>query len=121
MAHKLCDLYDKDMYDFGHFILEGGSIHVDGEGTCITTEACLLSKGRNPNLSKTEIENYLRESLNVEKIIWLKNGIYNDETNDRVSDTVILHEFDLDECCIMRRKWGVFRDRRPEMYGEIVK
>ena len=48
-------------------------------------------------------------------------GIYNDETNDRVSDTVILHEFDLDECCIMRRKWGVFRDRRPEMYGEIVK
>lgn len=86
MARKLCDLYDKDMYDFGHFILEGGSIHVDGEGTCITTEACLLSKGRNPNLSKTEIENYLRELLNVEKIIWLKNGIYNDETNEHVDN-----------------------------------
>lgn len=86
MARKLCDLYDKDMYDFGHFILEGGSIHVDGEGTCITTEACLLSEGRNPNLSKTEIENYLREALNVEKIIWLKNGIYNDETNEHVDN-----------------------------------
>lgn len=86
MARKLCDLYDKDMYDFGHFILEGGSIHVDGEGTCITTEACLLSEGRNPNLSKTEIENCLRETLNVEKIIWLKNGIYNDETNEHVDN-----------------------------------
>ena len=86
MARKICDLYDKDMYDFGHFILEGGSIHVDGEGTCITTEACLLSEGRNPNLSKTEIENYLRELLNVEKIIWLKNGIYNDETNEHVDN-----------------------------------
>ena len=43
------------------------------------------------------------------------------ETADCVSDTVILQEFDLDECSIMRREWGVFRDRRPEMYGEIVK
>ncbi|MDE6732820.1 MAG: agmatine deiminase [Oscillospiraceae bacterium] len=86
MARKLCDLYDVDMYDFGSFILEGGSIHVDGDGTCITTEACLLSAGRNPNLSKTEIENYLRECLNVIKVIWLKNGIYNDETNEHVDN-----------------------------------
>ena len=86
MARKLCDLYNKDMYDFGGFILEGGAIHVDGEGTCITTEACLLSSGRNPNLSKTEIENYLRECLNVTKVIWLKRGIYNDETNEHVDN-----------------------------------
>ena len=56
MARKLCDLYDKDMYDAGDFVLEGGSIHVDGEGTCITTEACLLSSGRNPDLTKEVIE-----------------------------------------------------------------
>ncbi len=86
MARKLCDLFDKDMYDFGRFILEGGSIHVDGEGTCITTEVCLLSAGRNPKLSKTEIENYLHECLNVNKVIWLKNGIYNDETNEHVDN-----------------------------------
>lgn len=86
MARKLCDLYEKDMYDFGHFILEGGSVHVDGEGTCITTEACLLSHGRNPLLTKTEIENYLREGLNVSKIIWLKNGIFGDETNEHVDN-----------------------------------
>lgn len=86
MAMKLCDLFNTDMYDFGSFILEGGSIHVDGEGTCITTEACLLSAGRNPDLSKTEIENYLRECLNVNKIIWLKNGIFCDETNQHVDN-----------------------------------
>ena len=86
MARKLCDLYNKDMYDFGGFILEGGSIHVDGEGTCITTEACLLSGGRNPDLSKAEIEERLCECLNVSKVIWLKRGICNDETNEHVDN-----------------------------------
>ena len=86
MARKLCDLYEKDMYDPGGFILEGGSIHVDGEGTCITTEACLLSRGRNPNLTKAEIENYLCEYLNLKKVIWLKNGIFGDETNEHVDN-----------------------------------
>lgn len=86
MARKLCDLYDKDMYDAGNFVLEGGSIHVDGEGTCITTEACLLSGGRNPDMTKEEIENKLKEYLGVEKVIWLKNGIYNDETNEHVDN-----------------------------------
>ncbi len=74
------------MYNLGNFILEGGSIHVDGEGTCITTEACLLSKGRNPMLTKADIENYLCDYLNIEKVIWLKNGIFNDETNEHVDN-----------------------------------
>lgn len=86
MARKLCDLYDKDMYDAGDFVLEGGSIHVDGEGTCITTEACLLSNGRNPDLTKEEIEEKLKEYLGVEKVIWIKRGIYNDETNEHVDN-----------------------------------
>lgn len=86
MARKLCDLYDKDMYDAGDFVLEGGSIHVDGEGTCITTEACLLSSGRNPDLTKEEIEEKLKEYLGVEKVIWIKRGIYNDETNEHVDN-----------------------------------
>lgn len=86
LARKLCDLYDADMYDKSGFILEGGSIHVDGEGTCITTEECLLSKGRNPELTKDEIEHNLREYLNVDKIIWLPYGIYNDETNGHVDN-----------------------------------
>ena len=63
MARKLCDLYDKSMYDASGFVLEGGSIHSDGEGTILTTEACLLSAGRNPGLTKEQIENRLKEYL----------------------------------------------------------
>jgi agmatine deiminase len=86
VAKKICDLECKDIYDFENFILEGGSIHVDGDGTALVTEACLLSKGRNPHLSKKQIEENLKEYLNVEKIIWLKNGIYLDETNEHVDN-----------------------------------
>lgn len=86
MARKLCDLLEKDVYDRRDFILEGGSIHVDGEGTCMVTESCLLSRGRNPELSKEEIEEILRNYLNVSSILWLPCGIYNDETNGHVDN-----------------------------------
>ncbi|MGN0537240.1 MAG: agmatine deiminase [Acutalibacteraceae bacterium] len=86
MARKLCDLYNKDVYNARHFILEGGSIHSDGEGTILTTEACLLSKGRNPDLSKEEIEENLKAYLGAKKVIWLKNGIYHDETNEHIDN-----------------------------------
>ena len=86
MARKLCDLLGKDVYCKRDFILEGGSIHVDGEGTCMVTESCLLSGGRNPALSREEIEEVLRAYLNVSKILWLPRGIYNDETNEHVDN-----------------------------------
>lgn len=86
MARKICDLFEKDMYDMSGFVLEGGSIHCDGEGTCITTEACLLSAGRNPDMTKGEIEQKLKDSLGVKKVVWLPRGIYNDETNEHVDN-----------------------------------
>ncbi len=55
-------------------ILEGGSIVVDGEGTLITTEQCLLHPNRNPGMQKSEIETELKRQLGVEKIIWLPYG-----------------------------------------------
>ncbi len=67
-------------------VMEGGSFHVDGEGTVITTEECLLSPGRNPQLSREEIEECLRDYLNVDKTIWLPRGIDPDETNGHVDD-----------------------------------
>ena len=85
-AAKICDALGIDCYDARDFVLEGGSIHSDGEGTVIVTEACLLSKGRNPKMSKADIENELMEYLGAEKIIWLPNGIYNDETNEHVDN-----------------------------------
>ena len=86
MARKLCDLMELDVYDKRDFILEGGSIHVDGEGTCLVTESCLLSKGRNPELGRAAIEEILCDCLNVSKILWLPCGIYGDETNEHVDN-----------------------------------
>ena len=70
-------------------VLEGGAIHVDGEGTCITTAECLLHPGRNPELNQDEIVEFLHEYLNVTKVIWLPNGLANDETDGHVDN--ILH------------------------------
>ncbi|XP_027122843.2 agmatine deiminase-like isoform X2 [Coffea arabica] len=68
-------------------ILEGGSIHVDGEGTCLTTEECLLNKNRNPQLTKEQIEDVLKAYLGVTKIIWLPRGLYGDEdTNGHIDN-----------------------------------
>ncbi|MDR2538388.1 MAG: agmatine deiminase [Bifidobacteriaceae bacterium] len=89
VARKMCDLEGYDYYHTDDFILEGGSIHVDGEGTLITTEECLLNpeSGRNfPNLNREEIEQVLKDHLNLQKVIWLPNGIYLDETNGHVDN-----------------------------------
>lgn len=86
MARKICEIADVDSYRTEGFVLEGGSFHVDGQGTVMTTEMCLLSKGRNPNLSKEQIEDHLKEYLNCEKVIWLKSGIDPQETNGHIDD-----------------------------------
>ena len=86
VAQKVCELEGIDRYITPGFVLEGGSIHVDGEGTLITTEMCLLSSGRNPHMIKEQIEEKLKEYLNLKKIIWLKDGIDPDETNGHIDD-----------------------------------
>jgi agmatine deiminase len=89
VARKMCEINRHDFYHTDDFILEGGSIHVDGEGTLITTEECLLNpeSGRNfPDMSREEIENVLKQHLNLQKVIWLPNGIYLDETNGHVDN-----------------------------------
>ncbi len=86
LAGRLAKLFKVERYYLDDFILEGGSIHVDGEKTCLVTKACLLSKGRNPRLSKLEIEENLKTYLGVNKIIWLEHGIFEDETNEHVDN-----------------------------------
>ena len=73
-------------------VLEGGSIHVDGEGTLLTTAECLLNANRNPNLSKAQIEQQLRDYLGVSQIIWLPDGVFNDETDGHIDNM----------CCFVR-------------------
>jgi agmatine deiminase len=67
-------------------VMEGGSIDVNGRGTLLTTEACLLNPNRNPHLSRREIERYLQDYLGVRHILWLGDGIEGDDTDGHVDD-----------------------------------
>jgi len=67
-------------------VLEGGSIEVNGSGTVLTTEQCLLNANRNPNLSRAAIEEYLQEYLGVSNILWLHEGIAGDDTDGHIDD-----------------------------------
>ena len=92
VAQKILEIERCPRYRTEGFVLEGGSIHVDGEGTLVTTEECLLNRNRNPHLSREQIEQVLREHLNVQRILWLPQGLYNDETDGHVDNF----------CCFVR-------------------
>jgi agmatine deiminase len=85
VARKVLEIEGRDRYR-APFVLEGGAIHVDGQGTLITTEECLLNPNRNPGLSRAQIERLLRRYLNVEVIIWLGKGVHLDETDGHVDN-----------------------------------
>lgn len=67
-------------------VLEGGSIHVDGQGTLLSTKECLLNKNRNPHLSQEDIESILKKELDISKFIWLNNGLFGDETDGHIDN-----------------------------------
>jgi agmatine deiminase len=67
-------------------VMEGGSIDVNGRGTVLTTEACLLNPNRNPHLQKSQIETYLRDYLGVRQVLWLSEGIVGDDTDGHIDD-----------------------------------
>lgn len=67
-------------------VLEGGAIHVDGEGTLLATEQCLLNPNRNPNLWREETERILGQHLGVKTVIWLGEGLVDDETDGHVDN-----------------------------------
>jgi len=67
-------------------VMEGGSIEVNGAGCVLTSEQCLLNKNRNPQLSRGEIEGYLKDYLGVRKVLWLGEGIVGDDTDGHIDD-----------------------------------
>lgn len=85
VAQKALEIERVDRYK-APLVLEGGSIHVDGEGTLLTTEECLLNPNRNPSLEKDEIEALLKSYLGIRHTIWLERGVYNDETSGHVDN-----------------------------------
>jgi agmatine deiminase len=91
VARKVLEIERLDWYK-ADFVLEGGAIHVDGQGTAVTTEECLLNPNRNPHLGRDEIEANLCRYLNLETVIWLGQGVYADETSGHVDNL----------CCFIR-------------------
>ena len=108
VAQKVLEIEGRDRYR-APFILEGGAIHVDGQGTLITTEECLLNPNRNPQLSRAELERLLGRYLGIDTVIWLGRGVIDDETSGHVDNL----------CCFVRP--GVValtwtRNRRDPQY-----
>lgn len=85
VAQKVLEIERLDRYK-APLVLEGGSIHADGEGTLLTTEECLLSPNRNPQYTKEQIEGLLADYLDLEKIVWLPKGVYLDETSGHIDE-----------------------------------
>lgn len=106
-----------DEYKKKDFILEAGSIHTNGKRTLLTTEECLLSKGRNPNLTKEQIEETLKETLGQKKVIWLPYGVYNDETSGHVDNMACF----LDETHVLLASINNPKDPMYERYKTDLK
>ena len=85
VAQKVLELEGADRYRTS-FVLEGGAIHVDGQGTCLTTEECLLNPNRNPNLTPRRHRGELRRYLGVTTVIWLGRGVHLDETGGHIDE-----------------------------------
>ncbi|MEP7078289.1 MAG: agmatine deiminase family protein [Chthoniobacterales bacterium] len=82
---RIAEALELPVFD-GGMILEGGSIEVNGAGALLTTEACLLNPNRNPQLTRRQIEQRLRDFLGIDEILWLGDGIEGDDTDGHVDD-----------------------------------
>ena len=85
VAKEIAALLKVPVFDYP-VVLEGGSIEVNGAGACLTTEQCLLNPNRNPQLTRAEIEVFLKDSLGVRHVIWLGEGIVGDDTDGHIDD-----------------------------------
>ena len=101
VAQKMIEIEAQGQQDGRYrapIIAEGGALHVDGEGTLLTTSECLLGAGRNGAIGQAALETQLRDYLGVEQIIWLPRGVYRDETKGHVDN--LLHYVAPAEVCL---------------------
>ena len=87
-AARMNDHLGIESRDMRPFVLEGGAITVDGAGTLVTTEQCLLDPNRNPQMARHDIENALHRSLGVNRVVWLPYGLVEDHDTDGHVDNV---------------------------------
>ena len=85
IPQRLAEYYGFEAVE-ADMVIEGGSLDVNGAGSLLTTESCLLNKNRNPSMDREEIEEYLRLYLGVKRVLWLGEGIAGDDTDGHVDD-----------------------------------
>jgi len=106
-------------------VMEGGSLDVNGRGTLITTEACLLNPNRNPHLKRAQIEQYLEDYLGITQILWLGEGIAGDDTDGHVDDltrfvsadtvvTVVEHDREDENYEVLKENCGLLRQMKDQ-------
>ena len=86
VAPQVAEKLGLPLFDYSGFVLEGGSIDVNGDGTILTTESCLLNPNRNPKLTRQQIEKKLQETFGVRQVLWLGDGIEGDDTDGHIDD-----------------------------------
>lgn len=85
LAARLCEHIKVPRFP-APLVLEGGAVHVDGEGTVLATESSVLNPNRNPGLGRKAVEDVLRDYLGVAKVIWLAGGLEDDDTDGHVDN-----------------------------------
>jgi agmatine deiminase len=85
VAPQICAHHGFKRYQ-APLVVEGGGIHTDGDGTCLITAEVHLNPDRNPALTKQQIEDFLRDYMNVEKVVWLPLGVFEDETSGHIDN-----------------------------------
>jgi agmatine deiminase len=88
VAERIAERAGKMRAFASSFVLEGGAVEVDGEGSVLTTRQCLLNRNRNPSMTEAAVEAGLRDALGCDKVLWLGDGLLNDHTDGHV-DTVM--------------------------------
>jgi agmatine deiminase len=91
VARRVLDVENLPRYR-APIVCEGGAVHTDGQGTLLVTEQCLLNCNRNPQLSRSQIEQVLREYTGAVQIVWLGQGVYADETDGHIDNLVCFIE-----------------------------
>lgn len=84
---RIAEEFDLPVF-YPNIVMEGGSVEFNGKATLLTSKSCLLNTNRNPHLSQSEIEDYLRNYYGVEQVLWVDDGIIGDDTDGHIDDTV---------------------------------